>query len=241
VPRVVSTYFSAHNYDVVHNPKVQVRVDDGRHYLLTTKERFDGITSDPFDPRVKGTAALYTREFFEAAKLHLNPGGVLTQFVQLYESSEEAVKSEIATFFEVFPDGTVWANSPMGQGYDLVLIGRVEPTRIDVDKMQQRLNRPEYAPVARSMREIGFSSAVDLLSTYAGQGSDLKAWLKDAAINRDRNLRLQYLAGLRLDLYKGDEIYSHMLAYSRFPENLFTGSEPQMQSLRQSILRTAGH
>src|SRR5262245_60788483 len=76
VPQVVSTYFAEHNFDVIRNPKVHVRVDDGRHFLLTTKEKFDGITSDPLDPWVKGAAALYTREFFEIAKQHLNPGGV---------------------------------------------------------------------------------------------------------------------------------------------------------------------
>ena len=95
VPRVVSTYFGAQNYDVVHNPKVHVRIDDARHYLLTTKEKFDAITSDPLDPWVKGAATLYTREFFELAKQHLNPGGMVTLFVQLYESSPDAVKSEI--------------------------------------------------------------------------------------------------------------------------------------------------
>ena len=68
VPSVVSTYFGDYNFNVVKNPKVEVRIDDGRHYLLTTKEKFDGITSDPLDPWVKGAAALYTREFFEVAK-----------------------------------------------------------------------------------------------------------------------------------------------------------------------------
>ena len=76
---------------------------------------------------------------------------------------------------------------------------------------------------------------MDLLSTYAGRASDMKKWLKDASINRDRNLRLQYLAGLGLNLYKANEIYLNMVADSRFPENLFTGSEPRIQSLRQAI------
>src|SRR5438128_1425135 len=49
VPRVVSTYFAEHNFDVVKNPKVEIRVDDGRHYLLTSREKFDGITSDTLD------------------------------------------------------------------------------------------------------------------------------------------------------------------------------------------------
>jgi spermidine synthase len=64
VPQVVSTYFAEHNFDVVRNPKVTVHLDDARHYLLTTDEKFDAITSDPLDPWVKGAATLYTREFF---------------------------------------------------------------------------------------------------------------------------------------------------------------------------------
>jgi spermidine synthase len=235
VPRVVSTYFAEHNFDVIRNPKVGVQVDDGRHFLLTTKEKFDGITSDPLDPWVKGAAALYTREFFEIAKQHLNPGGVVTQFVQLYESNEDAVKSEIATFLEAFPNGMVFANTVQGQGYDVVLVGQVEPNKIDIDKMQARLNSPDYAKLAQSLRDIGIYSAVDLVGTYAGSATDLQPWTKDAMINRDRNLRLQYLAGLSLNTYSADPIYINMTKTARYPENLFTGSEETMAALRRTI------
>ena len=127
-------------------------MDDARHFLLTTKEKFDAITSDPLDPWVKGAAMLYTREFFELAKSHLNPGGAVTLFVQLYQSNEEAVKSEIATFFEAFPNGVVFANTVNGAGYDLVLLGQVEPTKIDVDEWMAKLQRPEYQPIALSLQ-----------------------------------------------------------------------------------------
>jgi len=237
VPRVVSTYFSQYNFDVIRNPKVHVQLDDARHYILTSKEKFDALTSDPLDPWVKGAAMLYTREFFEAVKQHLNPGGVVTVFVQLYESNTEAVKSEIGTFFQAFPNGIVWGNTNNGQGYDVVLLGQVEPTKIDVDAIEERLKRPEYAKVAQSLHEIGFVSAADLFATYAGQASDLTEWLKDASINRDRNLRLQYLAGLGLNLYQGGPIYDQLLAYRRFPDNLFVGSAALKQSLWEAIQR----
>ena len=116
-----------------------MHLDDARHYLLTTDEKFDAITSDPLDPWVKGAATLYTREFFEVVKEHLNPGGVVTLFVQLYESNEAAVKSEIATFLEAFPNGAVFANTVNGQGYDLVLFGQLEGGKINVDAVQARL------------------------------------------------------------------------------------------------------
>ncbi len=99
VPREVATTFGEQNFHGVHNPQVRVEVDDARHFVLTTKETFDAVTSDPFDPWVKGAAALYTAEFFELVNRHLNPGGVVTVFVQLYESGEDSVRSEVGTFF----------------------------------------------------------------------------------------------------------------------------------------------
>src|SRR4029077_14656934 len=146
-------------------------------------------------------------------KQHLNPGGVVTLFVQLYESNTDAVKSEIGTFLEVFPNGIVWGNTNEGKGYDLVLLGQNQPTKIDVDAIQAKLQRPEYAPMAKSLRESGMNAAVDLFATYAGRKPDLEPWLRGAQLNHDRNLRLQYLAGLSLDLYQADIIYSEMLRY----------------------------
>jgi spermidine synthase len=241
VPKVVSTYFAEHNFDVVRNPKVRIQIDDARNFLQTTSEKFDAVTSDPLDPWVKGAAMLYTQEFFEEVKRHLNPGGAVTLFVQLYESNTAAVKSEIATFLDVFPNGVVWGNTNEGKGYDLVLLGTVDPVKIDVDAVQKKLQRPEYARMAQSLREIGMNSAVDLFSTYAGRKSDLEPWLRDATINRDRNLRLQYLAGLGLNLYQADAIYAEMLRYvSKMPDDLFIATPQTREALYAGINRQQG-
>src|SRR6185369_1919011 len=109
VPAASSRFFGKQNYKVMSDRRTQIIYDDARHYLLTTKETFDVITSDPLDPWAKGTAALYTKEFFEGIKAHLNPDGMFAQFVQLYESNEDAVKSELATFSAAFPDVTLWS------------------------------------------------------------------------------------------------------------------------------------
>lgn len=235
VVKTVSTYFSAYNFDVIRNPKVRVRLDDARHVLQTSTEKYDAITSDPLDPWVKGAAMLYTKEFFELVKSRLNPGGVVTIFVQLYESSEEAVKSEVGTFFDAFPNGVVFGNTVDGAGYDLVLLGQVEEPRFDIQAIEERLASPEYVQVAQSLDEVGFHSATQLLSTYAGSGRDLRPWLKNAEINRDRNLRLQYLAGLGLNLRQSAVIYNAMIGHRRFPENLFVGTAAQKSVLMSAI------
>jgi spermidine synthase len=235
VPRTVSTFFSHHNFDVARNPKVQIRIDDGRHFLVTSDEKFDAITSDPLDPWVKGAAMLYSQEFFELVRDHLNPGGVATLFVQLYSSSEAAVKSEVSTFFQVFPNGLVFGNTNNGAGYDLVLVGQAEPFRIDLDRFETRLRLPEFAPVAESLYEAGYASGLDLLSTYAGQARDMGGWMQDAVITRDLNLRLQYLAGLGLNLREGDAIYRNLLAHRQMPDGVFVGSDGMKAWLWEAI------
>ena len=158
----------------------------------------------------------------------------------MYESNTEAVKSEVATFFEAFPKGMIFSNTYNGQGYDLVLLGQVEGTTINLDEMEARLQRPEYAPLKKSLEEIGMHSAVDLFATYAGSADDMKPWMQDAQINRDRNLRLQYLAGRGLNLYKADAIFAEMLPNAKEPQGIFEGSETLKDTLRQKIRSSWG-
>jgi spermidine synthase len=238
IPPTATQYFAKENYNVKNDPRTQIFYDDARHFVLTTRDKFDIITSDPIHPWVKGSATLYSKEYFELVKEHLNPGGVVTQWVPLYESDMDTVKSELATFFDVFPNGSVWANELNGGGYDVFLMGQNEPSKINLDAMEARLNTPQYARVAQSLRDVGFGSIYDLLSTYAGQDQDLKPWLRDAEINRDGNLRLQYLAGLALNISQEGFIYNDMLRYRQFPQNLFTGSPERVQRLASMLSAT---
>ena len=144
IPPVSTRYFAKENYNVMHDARTQIVYDDARHFVAATREKFDIITSDPIHPFVKGSATLYSKEYFELVKAHLNPGGIVTQWVPLYESDAETVRSEIATFFEVFPYGTVWANNANGQGYDIVLVGQLTPPSFDLGSMEARLASTDY-------------------------------------------------------------------------------------------------
>jgi spermidine synthase len=252
VPTVVTPMFSEENYHVVddiarENPhtvnskQVEVVYDDGRHFLRTTREKFDVITSDPIDPWVKGCAALNTVEYYRMCREHLNPGGSVSLWIPLYESNLDTAKSVIATFFQVFPHGILWANERDGTGYDAVLFGQVEPTVIDVDEFQRRLDRPDHQLVKESLRDVGFGEGldwvveegIDLLATYAGQAPLLKEWSRGAQINTDRNLRLQYLAGMWLNTSMREQILGSIRAYYRFPDQTFVGSPERIRVLKQ--------
>ncbi len=271
VPTIVTPMFGAENYHVVdgiarENPhtvngkQVEVVYDDGRHFLRTTREKFDIITSDPIDPWVKGCAALNTVEYYQMCRDHLKPGGITSLWIPLYESNLETTKSLIATFFQVFPHGIIWSNERKGYGfdalwsservgYDAILFGQVEPTVIDVDEFQRRLERPDHQLVKQSLRDVGFGEVqqvsmgeavvqeegIDLLATYCGQAPLLKEWTRYAEINTDRNLRLQYLAGMSLNAEIGARILTSILAYYRFPDQTFVGSPEAVGALKEAL------
>jgi spermidine synthase len=149
------------------------------------------------------------------------------------------VKSEIATFFEAFPRGTIWSNEVDKQGYDTVLLGQTEAPRISVEEVQERLARADHEAVRRSLENVGFRGTVDLLATYAGRASELQPWLEGAEINRDGDLRLQYLAGMALNADQGPQIYATMLRYRKFPDEMFVGSGLHQTALRWALTKPA--
>ncbi len=128
-----------------------------------------------------------------------------------------------------------WSNDYLGEGYDTVLLGRLQDDPINVDQLQAQLDRTNFLSLTLSLDGIGFKSAVSLLSTYTARGADLEPWLRDAQLNRDRNLRLQYLAGLALNTDESQHIYESMLKYRTYPEQLFVGSGKRAQALRKAL------
>ncbi|MGA2155202.1 MAG: fused MFS/spermidine synthase [Bryobacteraceae bacterium] len=235
IPPTSTRYFAQQDYDVLHNPRTRIIFDDARHYVLTSREKFDIIASDPLDVFVKGTAALYTKEYFDAIKERLNPGGFFSLYVPLYESDERTVRSELATFFASFPYGTVWANTIDGRGYDMVFLGQAGPLAIDLDEVEARLKRDDYRPVVESLGGVGVYSAADLFGTYAGQRSDLGRWTAGAELNRDSDLRLQYLGGWGINSLLEDVIYRRMLSYRQTPVGIFSGSAERVSAVMAAI------
>ena len=271
VPTVVTPMFGAENYHVVdgiarENPhmvngkQVEVVYDDGRHFLRTTREKFDIITSDPIDPWVKGCAALNTVEYYQMCRDHLNPGGSRGPLVPAPGEQPGHDQERDRHLLPGLPQRHPVEQRargprlrrPLGSdrryAYDAVLFGQVEPTVIDVDELQRRLDRPDHRLVKQSLREVGFGESeamaegvamreegIDLLATYAGQASLLKEWSRGAQINTDRNLRLQYLAGMWLNTNMGEQILSGILAYYRFPDRTFVGSPERIRALKQAL------
>ena len=240
-PRVVGAarQFMRENYAALDNPKVEVVFDDARHFLATTREKFDIITSDPIHPWVRGNSILFSREYYAIVKDHLKPGGIASQWVPLYETSEEAIKIQMKTFVDAFPDGTVWNTVTDNKGYDVVLVGGNQPMHVDASAIQARLDRTPQ--LAASLRDVKITGAVDLLATYGAAGPDMTAWLAGAPVNRDFSLKLEYISGLAINAKEADAIYTHMTAGKAYPAAMIAAPPSMQAELQRRLMADAGH
>ena len=111
------------------------------------------------------------------------------------------------------------------------MLGQPAPTRIDIDTLLARLSQPANSAIVRSLEQVGITSLYDLFANYAGRRDDLQPWLADAVINRDRNLKLQYMAGLENNRSYNASIFDEFTRYRKFPEGLFSASDAWKNNL----------
>jgi spermidine synthase len=192
-PEVVdaSRFFDPESGRVLAQPAVRLIVGDGRSHLLLTPRKYDVIVSEPSNPWMAGVSALFTREFFEAARERLEPGGLLCQWAHTYDISPDDLKSIVRTFAAVFPQGTMWL---VGEG-DLLLIGAREGA-IDARLAALAAKCREGAtPAALSTVSVDPAHApFSLLSLYAGGPRDLVRYAGDARVQTDDGMALEYSA-----------------------------------------------
>jgi spermidine synthase len=186
-PEVVdaSRFFNRVNHRPLADPRTRLIVGDGRSHLLLAGETYDVIVSEPSNPWMAGIASLFTREFFEIAKARLAPGGVLCQWAHTYDISDADLRSIVATFLSVFPDGTMWV---IGEA-DVLLIGSTEPLTGRLAGIATAWQRPG---VARDLAEVGARSPLAVLSAFIAEGAALREWSGDAPIQTDDLARLEF-------------------------------------------------
>jgi spermidine synthase len=188
-PQVVdaSSHFAADNRNALDDGRLQLIVGDGRSHLAFSRQTYDVIISEPSNPWMAGVASLFTREFFEAARERLSPQGLLCQWTHTYDISASDLRSITHTFSSVFPDGTMWL---VGEG-DLLLIAGPSGVTPDADRIVRAMARAE---VRQDLAEVGVRSPFGVLSLFAGNGEDLRAYGAGSAIQTDDGLALEFSA-----------------------------------------------
>jgi len=195
VTEAARKHFGPYTRGLFDDPRAEVIVDDGRHYLWATSEKFDIIDSDLFLVYRRGVGALYTLEHFRNAARRLEPGGIFVQWVPLYQLTEREFLIIARTMGEVFPQVTLWRNNFMVWQDVVALVGQNE---------RAPLFGPGYAGPGREGR-LRAASAVDkgyrfraddatLLLFYCGNLSGASGLFEDSPLNTENHPLIEYMA-----------------------------------------------
>jgi spermidine synthase len=188
-PQVVeaSRLFADANRHALDDPRTHLILGDGRTHLTLSNQRYDVIISEPSNPWMAGVASLFTREFLTAVRARLAPGGILCQWAHTYNISDPDLRSIVATFAAVFPNGTMWL---MGDG-DLLLIGSNGPEPLKLDHLTSHWDR---ASVATDLREASAYEPFALLSSYVAGPAEIARYARGAAVQSDDRMALEFSA-----------------------------------------------
>jgi spermidine synthase len=182
-----AAWFRHVNHDVLRRPNVRLRVDDGRNYLLTTRERYDVITADIIQPIHAGAGSLYSREYFRLARRALADGGLMLQWIG--ERPRTHYLLIMRTFLDAFPETTLWVGGQL-------MIGAAERVVLDPAGFERKLSRPG---ARRALEAIGIRSFADLQALYTAGPDDLRAFVGPGPVLTDDRPLVEYHRSLPAD------------------------------------------
>ncbi|MBI2526134.1 MAG: fused MFS/spermidine synthase [Candidatus Rokubacteria bacterium] len=183
-----SRFFAHLHGDVLKDPRLRTAVADGRNFLLTTRERYDVIISEPSNPWISGLASLFSVEFFRLAREHLRAGGLMLQWVQGYNLEPDDLKMVVRTFRTAFPATSIWQTS----GGDFLLLGAAEPVRIDLARVKAR--HEASAGLRRDFERLGLPVWSGILGYFALGETDAEKLPGHGPLNTDDRLPLEFAA-----------------------------------------------
>jgi spermidine synthase len=98
-----SRLFYPANARVFDDPRSKFVIDDAKSFFAVDRRKYDLILSEPSNPWVSGVSGLFTTEFYGRVKQYLAEGGVLGQWLHLYELNDGLVLSVLAAIHQNFP------------------------------------------------------------------------------------------------------------------------------------------
>jgi len=179
-------FFAAANGNVLKDPRVHLVIGDGRNAVQFAREPYDVIVSQPSNLWISGMANLFTREFFSMASGRLGPSGLFCQWVQAYRMPLEDFQAILKTFFDVFPNGSLWEVFP---GQDYVLLGSKEPIRVPYADLEARMSVPSIKVHFDGLTVPG---AAGLLGHYIASADQVRAAVATAALLTDDLSSIEY-------------------------------------------------
>jgi spermidine synthase len=177
-PEVVDAAREYFVRDGIDDPRVRLSVGDGRNHLRHSGKTYDVIISQPSNVWLAGASSLFTRDFFEEVRDHLNPGGVASSWFYAY--TEEARRSIIGAFVETFPRAFLFDN----QGVPSLLIGLEEDRALPAASLAAAMAVPR---VQEDVRALSLEDPAGVLSSLIAGSQRLREYAAPVPANSDDN------------------------------------------------------
>ncbi|MEO8145916.1 MAG: spermidine synthase [Betaproteobacteria bacterium] len=157
--------FAPRNNAAFLDPRGRIWIDDAKAFFATRNRHYDILISEPSNPWVSGVSSLFTREFYRRIREHLNPGGILVQWFQLYEIDPSLLASVMRALGEAFPHYVIFAPSD----YDVLIIASASPIPLPAKAAVF-----EHPSLAKELWNVHVLTPGDLDARYLGDRATLE-------------------------------------------------------------------
>lgn len=178
------------NYGAPSDPRLDIRLRDGRRELLRSEAHYDVITLEPPPPSAAGVVNLYSTDFYRLARARLRPQGIMAQWLPLGTQNDEDTRSLVRSFLDAFPHASLWTTDV----HEMLLIGSDAPLTLDVPRIIRRFDQPE---VSRALAEVGIASPAALLATWVTDRAGLERYAGNTPAVTDDRPRIEYSSWAR--------------------------------------------
>lgn len=211
--RRATEFFLRWNHRALYDPRVRLIANDGRNELfLTPPATYDIVIAEPSNPWLTGVSNLFTREFFEMGKARVKPGGVWSQWVQMYGMDSRDLRAVMRTFCQTWPYVRFFSTI---QDADLVMIGSASPLLLNETGAREWVHQNNG--LEAEFGQIGIHDEYDLLSHYLFDRDTALALSEGVPENTDDNLLVEFSAPHNLHRETSGENFLMLLPKAATP------------------------
>jgi spermidine synthase len=178
------------NFGAPADPRIDLRLRDGRRELMQNAEQYDLITLEPPPPSASGVVNLYSRDFYELAKTRLRTDGLFAQWWPLTTQNDEDSQALVRSFLDAFPYSTLWTT----ELHEMLLVGSMQPIELNIPRITARFGQPT---TRAALQEIGIASPAALISTWVTGREGLEAYAGNVSPVTDDRPKIEYATWVR--------------------------------------------
>jgi spermidine synthase len=221
--------FKPWNHGVLHDPRLQIILQDGRNHLLTTQKKYDVITADATHPWSADSWILYTSEMYRLVRSRLTDQGIFCQWVPLHWMSMDDFKCVLRTIRMEFQHLSLWYT-----GSYVVAVGSQNPITPDLSDFRHRM---QTTAIQKDLTSVGIDSPASLLGLYLLANDDIDRFVGEGPLNTDDFAYLEHSASRCFGRETTPENLAALMKARQFPEFLLTDCRPDSLPGFQDNLR----